>query len=79
MSPLAVSFKAKTGKYFGTNGRYCASHPWEVIVTTVTLTVCILSMTVLNTASSGAAIKRTYARKSPEEQVCTCTGVLLHV
>lgn len=35
-------------QYFGAHGRFCASHPWEVIVTIVTLTVCALSMSVLS-------------------------------
>ena len=43
-----LSFKDKTKLLFGAHGRFCASHPWEVIVTTVTLTVCVLSMSVLS-------------------------------
>ena len=40
-------------KYFGAHGRFCASHPWEVIVTIVTLTVCALSMSVLSGGKVG--------------------------
>lgn len=67
----AAAFKAKSGRYFGSHGRFCASHPWEVIVTTVTLTVCVLSMSVLNGEKLGAVcgIKRPCQKKSPEEEV----------
>lgn len=41
-------FKSKVSSYFEAHGRFCASHPWEVIVSIVTLTVCALSMSVLN-------------------------------
>ena len=45
--------RARLSKYFGVHGRFCASHPWEVIVTTVTLTVCALSMSVLSGGKVG--------------------------
>lgn len=41
-------FRTKLSQYFGAHGRFCASHPWEVIVSIVTLTVCALSMSVLS-------------------------------
>ena len=44
----ARSFRSKLSKYFGAHGRFCASHPWEVIVSIVTLTVCALSMSILS-------------------------------
>lgn len=70
MSPALI--KAKSGKYFGIHGRFCASHPWEVIVTTVTLTVCVLSMSILNGGKLGVVCgpNRPCQRKSPEEEVC---------
>ncbi len=43
-----ASFRNRLSKYFGAHGRFCASHPWEVIVSIVTLTVCALSMSVLS-------------------------------
>ena len=43
-----AGFRDKLTKYFGAHGRFCASHPWEVIVSIVTLTVCALSMSVLS-------------------------------
>ena len=45
--------KARMGRFFGAHGRFCASHPWEVIATIVTLTVCVLSMGVLNGSRMG--------------------------
>lgn len=41
------------GVYFGMHGRFCASHPWEVIVTIVTLTVSVLSMSVISGGKVG--------------------------
>lgn len=46
--PSPSNFRSKLSKYFGAHGRFCASHPWEVIVSIVTLTVCALSMSVLS-------------------------------
>jgi len=43
----ARDLRSKLSYYFGAHGRFCASHPWEVIVSIVTLTVCALSMSVL--------------------------------
>lgn len=31
-------------RYFRAHGQFCASHPWEVIVATLTLTVCMLTV-----------------------------------
>jgi hypothetical protein len=31
-------------RVFKVHGSFCASHPWEVIVATLTLTVCVLSV-----------------------------------
>ena len=45
--------RTRMTKYFGAHGRFCASHPWEVIVTIVTLTVCALSMSVLSGGKVG--------------------------
>ncbi len=47
------SWRSKLSTYFEAHGRFCASHPWEVIVTTVTLTVSALSMSVLNGGKVG--------------------------
>lgn len=41
------SLKSTLGTYFGAHGCFCASHPWEVIVTTMTIMVCVLSAGVL--------------------------------
>lgn len=49
----ASSLKSKVSSYFGAHGRFCASHPWEVIVSIVTLTVCALSMSVLSGGKVG--------------------------
>nr|P54960.1 RecName: Full=3-hydroxy-3-methylglutaryl-coenzyme A reductase; Short=HMG-CoA reductase [Blattella germanica]CAA49628.1 hydroxymethylglutaryl-CoA reductase (NADPH) [Blattella germanica] len=32
------------GRLFRAHGQFCASHPWEVIVATLTLTVCMLTV-----------------------------------
>ena len=65
------SMKAELSRYFGIHGRFCASHPWEVIVTTVTLTVCVLSMSVLSGGNVGkvCGINKPCQKKSPEEEV----------
>ncbi len=47
------SWRSRLSTYFEAHGRFCASHPWEVIVTTVTLTVSALSMSVLNGGKVG--------------------------
>ena len=47
-SVQARFLRAKLGKYFASYGRFCASHPWEVIVSCVTLTVCVLSMSIFS-------------------------------
>ena len=47
------SWRSKLSTYFEAHGRFCASHPWEVIVTTVTLTVSALSMSVLSGGKVG--------------------------
>lgn len=31
---------------FAVHGLFCASHPWEVIVATVTVTICMMSVTM---------------------------------
>ncbi|CAH1103468.1 unnamed protein product [Psylliodes chrysocephalus] len=31
-------------RFFGAHGEFCASHPWEVIVATLTLTTCMLTL-----------------------------------
>ncbi|KAL3866136.1 hypothetical protein ACJMK2_043465 [Sinanodonta woodiana] len=36
---------------FKVHGHFCASHPWEVIVSTVTLTVSVMSMSLLKGAN----------------------------
>ena len=45
--------KARLGRFFGAHGQFCASHPWEVIVSVVTLTVCFLSIGVLRGGKVG--------------------------
>ena len=47
------TIRTRMTHYFGAHGRFCASHPWEVIVTIVTLTVCALSMSVLSGGKVG--------------------------
>lgn len=32
------------GRIFQAHGEICASHPWEVIVATLTLTLCLLTV-----------------------------------
>lgn len=67
-----ASLKAKMSRYFEAHGKFCASHPWEVIVTTVTLTVCILSMSFLNGGKIGSVCgfsSFNCPKKSLEEEV----------
>lgn len=40
--------RSKLGVYYARYGRFCACHPWEIIVSFVTLTVCILSMSIIS-------------------------------
>ena len=47
------ALRTRMTNYFGLHGRFCASHPWEVIVSIVTLTVCALSMSVLSGGKVG--------------------------
>lgn len=47
--PLCVrAVRSKLGVYYAQYGRFCACHPWEIIVSFVTLTVCILSMSIIS-------------------------------
>ena len=45
--------KARLGRYFRAHGQFCARHPWEVIVSVVTLTVSVLSIGVLSGGKVG--------------------------
>lgn len=58
-------------RFFRAHGRFCASHPWEVIVTTVTLTVCVLSMSVLSEGKVGyvCGINKPCSAKAKEDEV----------
>lgn len=73
------SMKAELSRYFGIHGRFCASHPWEVIVSTVTLTVCVLSMSVLSGGNVGkvCGINKPCQKKSPEEEVTSRFNLVL--
>ena len=66
------SFKSKLSKYFWAHGRFCASHPWEVIVSIVTLTVCALSMSVLSggKVSTVCGFEKPCVPKPVDEEVC---------
>lgn len=33
-----------TSRFFRAHGEFCATHPWEVIVATLTLTACMLTV-----------------------------------
>lgn len=33
-----------TARLFRAHGEFCATHPWEVIVATLTLTICMLTL-----------------------------------
>ncbi len=63
------ALKARMGSFFGAHGRFCASHPWEVIVTTVTLTVCVLSMSVLSGVKVGVCGINRPCENDKEEEV----------
>lgn len=56
-------------RFFRAHGRFCASHPWEVIVTTVTLTVCVLSMSVLSEGKVGYVCGINKPCSTKEEEV----------
>ena len=75
------SMKAELSRYFGIHGRFCASHPWEVIVSTVTLTVCVLSMSVLSGGNVGSVcgINRPCQKKTPEEEVTVHLNSVLYI
>ena len=49
----ANPLKARLSRYFRGHGEFCARHPWEVIVTAVTLTVSVLSIGVLSGGKVG--------------------------
>lgn len=63
--------RAKMTPFFHSHGRFCASHPWEVIVTIVTLTVCVLSMSVISGGKVGTicGISRPCEAKPADEEV----------
>lgn len=39
-----ISKMVKIGRIFHVHGKFCASHPWEVIVALVTFTACMFSV-----------------------------------
>jgi hypothetical protein len=41
---LTSGWCSMVSRVFKVHGSFCASHPWEVIVATLTLTVCVLSL-----------------------------------
>jgi len=43
-SLLSSGWCGMVSRVFKVHGSFCASHPWEVIVATLTLTVCVLSV-----------------------------------
>lgn len=47
-SRYVKAIRSKLGVYYASYGRFCARHPWEIIVSFVTLTVCILSMSFIS-------------------------------
>lgn len=47
-SHYVKAVRSKLGVYYAKYGRFCARHPWEIIVSIVTLTVCILSMSFIS-------------------------------
>lgn len=62
--------KARLARYFRAHGQFCARHPWEVIVSVVTLTVCVLSIGVL----SGGKVGTVCGFNKPcedKEEVCS--------
>ena len=65
--------RSKLSSYFGAHGRFCASHPWEVIVSIVTLTVCALSMSVLRGGGVGTVcgFSKPCQPKPTDEEVVT--------
>lgn len=70
MDPVS-SFRSRLSRYFGAQGRFCATHPWEVIVSIVTLTVCALSMSVLSggKVSTVCGFSRPCEPKPEDEEV----------
>eukprot|EP00731_Ephydatia_muelleri_P016596 Em0009g1020a len=72
------SWRDNMARFFRAHGRFCASHPWEVIVTTVTLTVCVLSMSVLSEGKVGyvCGINKPCSAKAKEDEG---TDVLLMI
>lgn len=66
------SWRSKLSTYFEAHGRFCASHPWEVIVTTVTLTVSALSMSVLSGGKIGTicGVSKPCEQRPANEEVC---------
>ena len=61
--------KAWLGRYFRAHGQFCARHPWEVIVSVVTLTVCVLSIGVLSGGKVGTLCGINKPCKEEEEEV----------
>ncbi|XP_046373258.2 3-hydroxy-3-methylglutaryl-coenzyme A reductase-like isoform X3 [Haliotis rufescens] len=45
-SPIVPTSSVMLSRVFKVHGHFCASHPWEVIIGTVTTTLCLMSMSV---------------------------------
>ncbi|XP_046583776.1 3-hydroxy-3-methylglutaryl-coenzyme A reductase-like [Haliotis rubra] len=45
-SPIVPTSSVMLSRVFRVHGHFCASHPWEVIIGTVTTTLCLMSMSV---------------------------------
>lgn len=44
------------GRLFHSSGKFCASHPWEVIVAFLTLSICLMSVTPVVQSSACALV-----------------------
>jgi len=63
------TLKVRTKHYFNAHGRFCASHPWEVIVTIVTLTVCVLSISLVSGGKVSGLNNPRKLKSDDDEQV----------
>ncbi|GJQ67405.1 Hmgcr [Trypoxylus dichotomus] len=60
---------------FGMHGEFCATHPWEVIVATLTLTACMLTVDRQSQAPHQTPVR--YCQGCPNEAEYNATDVII--
>jgi len=70
--PLLESAIDRMSRIFYSYGKFCASRPWEVMISFLTLSICLFSLSGLQSSTSnGNVIKHTTTTTTTHDNVCT--------